>query len=313
MAYTSIRDISDIASACNGQNMGKRVALVKMGCGNYTQLAYSIMELSLSGENSNIFTFFFVEAGEMTLTMDYMEHKITARSGFSLPPTAIVTSVKISEDIKGYAVVATSDYVEEVLLTRRPISISQALFLKRTRDEEGDVNGHRFSHPDFLLLRRALENMEIQLKRTSHHFYKELVNSAFATLIYESTNILLSEIKNEESMQQPNGTDLIINKFIKLLTAHGDEEHSPAFYADKLCISVQYLSLILKRLSGYTANDWIAGFLISRAKVMLRNPSYTIQQITAILCFSDQSSFGKFFKKHTGITPKQYKDEFLRY
>ena len=42
---------------------------------------------------------------------------------------------------------------------------------------------------------------------------------------------------------------------------------------------------------------------------MLRNPALTIQQVASMLYFSDQSSFGKFFKKHTGITPKQYKDE----
>lgn len=313
MVYKSIYDISDIAAICGGLNLGKKITLVKMGRDNYTQLAHSIMDFSLNGDNSNIFTFFFVEDGEVTLTMNYMDHRITARSGFSIPSTAIVTSVKMSEDIKGYMVVATTDYVEEVLLIRRPISMSQALFLKKTRDEEGGENGYQFSYPDFLLLRKALENMEIQLKRPTHRFYKELVNSAFSTLIYESTNILLSDIKSGEGIQHPNSTDQIIDKFIKLLTTYGDKEHGPAFYADKLCISVQYLSLILKRLSGYTANNWIAGFLISRAKVMLRNPSYTIQQIAAILSFSDQSSFGKFFKKHTGTTPKQYKDEFLRY
>ena len=314
MVYKNIYDISDIASACNGLNPGKGLVLVKIGHDNHTQLSYAIMDFTLNGDKSNIITFFFVDEGEMTVTMDYMEHKIKGHSGFSIPPAAIVTSVRMSDDIKGYAVIATAEYMDEVFLTRKPISISHAISLRRNNTEgENGINGHEFSMSDFVILRKALENLETQMKRNNHKFQKELIDSAFAALVYESANILFSEITDKENIQRAGSTDIFVDKFIKLLTVNGDKEHSPAFYADKLCISVQYLSLILNRLSGQTANNWIAGYLITRAKVMLRNPSYTIQQIASILYFSDQSSFGKFFKKHTGITPKQYKDEFLRY
>ena len=165
---------------------------------------------------------------------------------------------------------------------------------------------------DFVILRKALENLETQMKRNNHKFQKELIDSAFAALVYESANILFSEITGKENIQRAGNTDIFVEKFIKLLTVNGDKEHSPAFYADKLCISVQYLSLILKRLSGQTANNWIAGYLITRAKVMLRNSSYTIQQIASILYFSDQSSFGKFFKAQSGLSPHHYRQRFGR-
>ncbi|MBQ2133511.1 MAG: helix-turn-helix domain-containing protein [Bacteroidales bacterium] len=47
-----------------------------------------------------------------------------------------------------------------------------------------------------------------------------------------------------------------------------------------------------------------------KAKVLLRTPQLTIKEITDKLKFADQSSFGKFFKKHTGISPKKYREDY---
>jgi AraC-like DNA-binding protein len=46
---------------------------------------------------------------------------------------------------------------------------------------------------------------------------------------------------------------------------------------------------------------------VEEASRLLRDPDLTLQQIAAELSFSDQSSFGKFFKKHSGITPMKYR------
>ena len=53
----------------------------------------------------------------------------------------------------------------------------------------------------------------------------------------------------------------------------------------------------------------VAMFLIIQAKSLLRTTSKSIQEIADELHFSDQASFGKFFKKHTTMTPKKYKQE----
>jgi AraC-like DNA-binding protein len=46
---------------------------------------------------------------------------------------------------------------------------------------------------------------------------------------------------------------------------------------------------------------------MTEAKILLRNPSLSIQQIADQLNFSDQSSFGKFFKKHHRMSPLEYR------
>ena len=56
-----------------------------------------------------------------------------------------------------------------------------------------------------------------------------------------------------------------------------------------------------------TIGTVMASMRIEVAARMLRDPELTIQQGAEALSFSDQSSFGKFFKKHTGLSPLKYR------
>ena len=84
-------------------------------------------------------------------------------------------------------------------------------------------------------------------------------------------------------------------------------QHDHTRELEKLFITPQYLSLILKELTGKSANKWIDDALIVEAKILLKAPQATVQQVADILHFSDQSTFGKFFKKHMGISPMEYR------
>ena len=102
-------------------------------------------------------------------------------------------------------------------------------------------------------------------------------------------------------------SDTILKNFADLLIRNIKTQTSVGFYAEQLCISKQYLSLIIKEKTRVTIGTIIASMRIEIASQMLRNPKKTIQQIAAELSFSDQSSFGKFFKKHTGVSPLKYR------
>ena len=79
-----------------------------------------------------------------------------------------------------------------------------------------------------------------------------------------------------------------------------------AFYASKLFISPKYLSLIVKETTGKSAARWIDEFVLMEAKNMLRYSGKNIQQVAYALNFSNQSSFGKYFKHLTGMSPTEY-------
>jgi AraC family transcriptional regulator, transcriptional activator of pobA len=86
-------------------------------------------------------------------------------------------------------------------------------------------------------------------------------------------------------------------------------EHQLAFYADKLEMTVDRLNDHVKRAIGVTAGHLIRQRLLTEAKRELVFTALPIQDIAAELDFSDPSHFARFFRKHTGITPHEFRDQ----
>ena len=81
------------------------------------------------------------------------------------------------------------------------------------------------------------------------------------------------------------------------------------FYASELNLSSHYLTLIVKQVTGQSVSDFIYEMLYSEARTLLSHSKLSVQEIAAKLNFSDQSSFGKFFKRKSGLSPKEFRKE----
>ncbi len=132
------------------------------------------------------------------------------------------------------------------------------------------------------------------------------MQNAFVGFLLEIANIFMGK-KDGLLMPALSRKEELFEQFLQLLFEHCKEQHVVTFYAEKLFITPQYLSLILKELTGKSANKWIDDALIVEAKILLKAPQATVQQVADMLHFSDQSTFGKFFKKHMGISPMEYR------
>lgn len=99
----------------------------------------------------------------------------------------------------------------------------------------------------------------------------------------------------------------IFRKFRKLLTAHYRQHHDIGFYADELNISTTYLSRIVKQTTGNTVRFLISELICADARRMLVCTDLDIKEIASQLGFSDQSVFGKFFVKKTGLSPLKFR------
>lgn len=82
-----------------------------------------------------------------------------------------------------------------------------------------------------------------------------------------------------------------------------------SWYAKQIGVSPDTLSAILKRTRGRTAGSILTSLLVREAKICLRNSSLSVQQVAEMLGFSDQSAFGKFFKRECGVSPAQYRKD----
>ena len=99
----------------------------------------------------------------------------------------------------------------------------------------------------------------------------------------------------------------IFIRFMELLSKYFTQERHVEFYASKMCITPKYLSTTVKQVSGKTPTAWITNRTIEEIKHRLLHTQDTIKEIAYSLHFPNLSFFGKFFKKETGMSPKQYR------
>jgi AraC family transcriptional activator of pobA len=86
-------------------------------------------------------------------------------------------------------------------------------------------------------------------------------------------------------------------------------QHQLGFYAEKLGMSVDRLNDHVKRATGVTAGHLIRQRLLTEAKRQLVFTTQPIQDIAQELSFSDPSHFARFFRKHTGTPPHEFRDQ----
>lgn len=102
---------------------------------------------------------------------------------------------------------------------------------------------------------------------------------------------------------------LLFHRFMHLIHEHALREHQIGFYADRLCISSRYLNEITVEYSkGKTSKELIDEQLTVEIKVQLNKLELSVEEVAGICCFPDSSYLSRFFKKHTGITPKEFRN-----
>ena len=99
----------------------------------------------------------------------------------------------------------------------------------------------------------------------------------------------------------------LVDRFLKLVKQHYRTERGLEFYASEMALTPKYMSTKIKQASGKSASELIADYVILESKSLLRNSNMNIQQISDYLNFPNQSFFGKYFKRLTGVSPKGYK------
>lgn len=100
----------------------------------------------------------------------------------------------------------------------------------------------------------------------------------------------------------------LFQRFVALVHEHCTEQREVAFYAYRLCISTRYLSTIIRSVAHSTAKEFIDRSVVLEIKMLLGSTELSVQEIAYRLHFPDQSYLGRFFKKHTGVSPTEFRN-----
>lgn len=100
----------------------------------------------------------------------------------------------------------------------------------------------------------------------------------------------------------------LFQRFVALVHEHCSHAREVAFYADKLCISTRYLSGIVRSVARISAKEFIDHSVMLEIKMLLQSTDLSVQEIAYRLHFPDQSYLGRYFKKHTGESPTEWRN-----
>jgi AraC-like DNA-binding protein len=103
----------------------------------------------------------------------------------------------------------------------------------------------------------------------------------------------------------------LLRNYQQLIDKHFRDIKLPKEFADLLYITPNHLNALCQDLLGKTAGDLIHDRVILEAKRLLTNADMTVTQIAYNLNFQDNSYFNRFFKKEVGVTPDEFRRQFI--
>jgi YesN/AraC family two-component response regulator len=124
-------------------------------------------------------------------------------------------------------------------------------------------------------------------------------------LLYELKNFTNAFKQWEEGFTTPQ--QILLRKFIQLVNNFYVEKRTIEDYAAMLNVTPNYLSQSIKSISDKNALSYINEKLLDEAKSIIQYTELDISEIAYQLNFSDPANFGKFFKKHTNLTPLEFR------
>ena len=244
-----------------------------------------------------------VMEGEIDMIINGEQHHFKRHSYINLPTWADVYEISYTDDFHAMVTATDNSIVEDIFRNRNPFPPDFRFTISHSL-------GGQISDPkDLRILQKDINNLIESLSEKNHRFAEEVNYAYFYILLTDMANMMWNRYGEGAPSHhtEMKRSDSILKDFAELLSKHITTQPSLDFYSGKLCISKQYLSLIIKEKTRVTAGRIIAVMRTEAASRLLRDPELTIQQIAARMSFADQSSFGKFFKKHTGMSPMKYR------
>lgn len=242
-----------------------------------------------------------VLSGEVNIEMNYQSHVLEGHMVVQLTEDDIILNISHSIDFTGYLILISSELRSEIKSMTAGVRLQKAHRLKRAYPIQ------KLDDKEFSWIIGHIRNIQSYLSDNTHLYRSLLIRNEVINLFLNLDNS--REKKHGDGEVELSHAGLLRERFRELLVQRCREHRDVSYYASELCVTPDYLSRVIREYDGGSAIKWIATAVVTEAKYLMRQPGKTINEVALEMNFPDQSTFGKFFKKHTGISPKEYKTE----
>ncbi len=234
----------------------------------------------------------FIHEGEGFHWLDTDHHQITAPEIYFLKPGSLhcwqFTSIP-----KGYVMLFKDEYFDQV----RESNLVQLL---QQLDTQVKVNLTDSFDPQAIF----------------HEIWKEFRHQGSNSdlIIHGYLQALLARVLDMSNSGQilTTPSTSLHDRFLRLLPTRCPELHLVNQFAQILNTSPQNLNAACRKYTDKTAAGHISSQLLLEAKRNILHTDKNVSEIAYVLNFSDPSYFIKFFKRHTGLTPLQFRQQYFQ-
>lgn len=256
----------------------------------FSRIGYSVK----THAHRNLFQIFVLEKGKVELLANN-EHFIVEKPSIITIPQSVFHGLEFEPGSKGYLISLSANAVEqmlkfdvEVIYELDTISITK---ISQKNQLVEDV--YNTIHKCVFEYNNALPGKDLALQYLVGMLLLRLyrINNSNQTVIHTLN-------KNERT---------VFRNFKKLVQENNSIKKRVEDYSSELGITVAALSQICKVISGKSPKEVILDFLILNIKSTLKNPEFSISEVSYQFDIDDPSYFARLFKQKTGQTPKQYR------
>jgi len=237
-------------------------------------------------------------AGTLSVRLNMQEYTLHADDGLQFAPGIIGEQVSASDDCR----ILVIAFAESVYNISAKNSVSMQL---RNHFQRQPMLIH-FPHQYVEAITIHYRLMRDVLADVSFSQTEEAIKSHINII---STYALHCIEASKEQLPERTRYERMFDQFLRDVKDHCDRERTVAFYASRLYISPKYLSKVVMEVSGRHPTDWIRDHVLLNAKSLLRAGDYSVQQVSDMLHFPNPSFFGKYFREHVGMTPREYQNQ----
>ena len=187
-------------------------------------------------------------------------------------------------------------------------------------------------------LARAWDDVEQAMAQTQHVCHREMLDARIAIFLMEVADVFarrqdastcgapagsmagaqggsMADAQTDAQASSQTGSKVgtrrqaLLEAFTQLLHTHIGRAHTVAFYADRLCVTPQYLGRVLRQHTGKSVAQTIDEELLRQTLRMILETDLTMQAIADAMGFSSQAALTAFVKRLTGATPMQHRKQ----
>ena len=245
----------------------------------------------------NFIAYVMVTEGRLTVDMNNVTYQLDRNCSLFVDRKVVINNIKHTENFSCLICAMSTDmgfaFFNKSLLQ----SIMHIMANPVIKLEQNEVD----------LMMKYYELLIFKMDHQEMNFGRETVRDIIRCFAYDllsNINRHLNQGNDDDMLRQ---SDRIYRRFMLLLSTNTNVNRSVKSYADELCVSPKYLTSVCRKHSDATTSELIAMAVISRVKQLLLYSDLSIKEVASEMGFDNLSFFGKYVKKHLGLSPNHYR------